>query len=75
MVIIRWMLLLTMNGRSNSNMASRSNGTVVCAQYAGRCSHWQLTCAEVASEAEVDYHMDAAAHAERPYQQQLLFDV
>jgi hypothetical protein len=32
---------------------------------------WQLTCAEVAtsavaSEAEVDYQMDAAAHAERP---------
>jgi hypothetical protein len=30
-------------------------------------TRWQLTCAEVvASEAEVDYHMDAAAHAEQP---------
>jgi hypothetical protein len=29
-------------------------------------ARWQLTCAEVASEAEVDYQMGAAAHAERP---------
>ena len=36
-LIIRWMLL-TMNGRSNSSIASSSNGEVVCAQYAGRCS-------------------------------------
>ena len=35
---MRWMLLLTMNGRSNSNIASRPNGGVLCAQCAGRCN-------------------------------------
>jgi hypothetical protein len=53
-LIIRWVLLLTMNGRSSSSIASRSNGEVVCAQYAGRSSQVAceklLTYAKVASE-------------------------
>jgi hypothetical protein len=64
------MLLFRLQDRSISNIAGKTMRKLYVRKMLAGTARWQLTCAEVWSEAEVDYQMDA--HVEQSKQSQMI---